>query len=68
MLLGFGAENQLETFFFLASISCAFCALDFSIETLLNWNRGRTSWVFIDPADRTCLVKLGRPPSGITRP
>jgi hypothetical protein len=38
MLLGFGAKNQFETCFFMASISCVFCVLDFSIETLLNWN------------------------------
>ena len=36
MLLGFGAENQFESRFFLTSISCVFCVLDFSIETLLN--------------------------------
>jgi hypothetical protein len=40
MLLGFGAENQFENYFFLASISCVSCVLDFSVETLLNWNRG----------------------------
>jgi len=41
MLLGFGRENQLENCFLLASISCIFCALDFNIETLLNWNKER---------------------------
>jgi hypothetical protein len=41
MLLGFRAENQFENCFFLASISCVFCELDFGIETLLNWSRGR---------------------------
>jgi hypothetical protein len=39
MLLGFGAENQFETRFFMASISFVFCVLGFIIETLLNWNQ-----------------------------
>jgi hypothetical protein len=38
MLLGFGAEYYFETCFLLASISYFFSVLDFSIETLLNWN------------------------------
>jgi hypothetical protein len=44
MVLGFGAEYYFETCFLLASISCFFSVLDFSIETLLNWNRGCLRW------------------------
>ena len=36
MVLGFGAENQIENCFFLPSISYVFWVLDFSIEILLN--------------------------------
>jgi hypothetical protein len=40
MLLGFEPDNQFANRFFLTSISCVFCVLDLSIETLLNCNRG----------------------------
>ena len=66
MLVRFGAENQVENCFFLASISCVFCVLDFSIETLLNLNRGAGAGLFIGPADRKLPGEVGRPLSGIS--
>jgi hypothetical protein len=64
ILLGFGAENQFDDCFFLASISCVFCPLDFSIETLIDWNRGRRHSALRRSGRSQLLGDAGRPPCG----
>ena len=68
MLLGLGRENQFENCFLLASISCVFCVLDFSIESLLNWNRGRRRWALRRSGRSQLPGEVGRPASRILAP
>src|SRR5262245_51446801 len=68
MCLGFGAENQFENCFFLTSIYCVFCVLDFSIETLLDLELGRRRWPLHRSGRSQLSGEVGWSPSGIPRP